>query len=442
MTDTVDKFGSNEGGEFGIAPSGPRKSFPIELLPKTSKISDGRVSIGGVDLGWLANEVGTPFFVYDEEHIRTVMRRLKRSFVGEVAYASKAFLCRELARIVDEEGLFLDVATQGEIFVALSAGFPASRMIFHGNNKSSEELRFALEAGVGRVVVDSFDELDRLDTLASGPVRVWIRVTPGVEAHTHEYVMTGQEDSKFGFSFNSGAAERAIKRVLDSSNLVLVGLHCHIGSQILRLESYRAAIEVMAVLVRRYELAELNIGGGLGVPYVGGEEAPSLEEWVSELGRYAEQAGIPSAVRLHIEPGRSIIAQAAVTVYRAGTIKRLEGIRTYVSVDGGMSDNPRPVLYGSGYDTLLVERAEDVATEIFCISGKHCESGDILVREALLPADLAVGELIGTPVTGAYGYSMASNYNKVLRPPVVFVKDGKHRVVVRRESLDDLLRLE
>jgi diaminopimelate decarboxylase len=327
--------------------------------------------------------------------------------------------------------------------VALAAGVPADRLVLHGNNKSEAELGRALDAGVGRIVVDSFDEIDRLERLAPATrPQVLVRVTPGVEAHTHEYVMTGQEDTKFGFSIASGAASEAVARLQGSGAVDLVGVHAHIGSQIFLLHSFAKEVEALAGFFTELDLPELCVGGGLGVAYVEGEEGASMEQWAGTVRAACASAGIPLATRLTAEPGRSIVAAAAVTLYTVGTIKRLPDIRTYVSVDGGMSDNPRPVLYGSGYEAFLPRQADAERPLVATIVGKHCESGDVVVRDACLPADLAVGDVLATPVTGAYGHSMASNYNKVPRPPVVFVRDGEARVVVRRETLDDLLRLD
>jgi diaminopimelate decarboxylase len=278
--------------------------------------------------------------------------------------------------------------------------------------------------------------------MAGAEPRVLIRVTPGVEAHTHEYVMTGQEDSKFGFSVASGAAAEAVERLRKLPGLELVGVHAHIGSQIFRLDSFEKEVEVLAGFFVPLGLPELVIGGGLGVAYVEGEDAPTLMQWAGHVREACATSGIPDDVRITAEPGRSIVAAAAITVYRVGTIKDLPGIRTYVAVDGGMSDNPRPVLYGSGYEAFLPRAADAERPRTVTIVGKHCESGDVIVRDARVPADLEVGDLLATPVTGAYGHSMASNYNKVPRPPVVFVRDGAARVVVRRETYDDLLRLD
>jgi len=413
------------------------------LLPLTAGVGgDGRLTVGGVDLCGLADAEGTPLFVYDEAHLRARCREAVDAFGPGVAYASKAFLCVAMARLVHEEGMHLDVATGGELHVALAAGVPPGDLKLHGNNKSVAELVRARRLGV-RLVVDSFDELDRLERLHADDgitAQMLLRVTPGVEAHTHEYVMTGQVDSKFGFGLANGDAAAAVERAQASTATELVGLHVHIGSQIFLADSFAKAVEVVADFVVPLGLPELCMGGGLGVPYVEGEQAPSISEWADVLHDVCRQAGIRSEVTA--EPGRAIAAAAGLTLYRVGTIKEIPGIRTYVSVDGGMSDNPRPVLYGSGYEAFLPRAPEAERPRVVAVVGKHCESGDIVARAARVPADLAVDDVLCTPVTGAYGYSMASNYNKVPRPAVVFVADGRARVVVRRETLDDLLRLD
>jgi diaminopimelate decarboxylase len=412
------------------------------LLPDTAEIApDGRLSIGGCDLLELAERFGTPLFVYDEAHLRARCREAVAAFGDGVAYATKAFLCLAMARLVHEEGMHLDVATGGELHVALTAGVPADRLVLHGNNKSMDELRAARRAGVGRIVVDSFDELERLAALHAedGLVpKVLIRATPGVEAHTHEFVRTGQVDSKFGFGVAVGDAARAVARAEDSPAVELLGVHMHIGSQVFVADFFHQAVEVVAPWVRDLGLPELSIGGGLGVAYLDGEHAPSITEWGNAVVEACRDAGVEG--RVLAEPGRAIAAQAAVTLYTVGTIKDVPGVRTYVSVDGGMSDNPRPVLYGSGYETVLPRAADAERPRQVTVVGKHCESGDVLVREAQVPADLVVGDVLATPVTGAYGHSMGSNYNKVTRPAVLFVADGAAREVVRRESLDDLIR--
>lgn len=423
-------------------PAGP---VPLQLLPDTAHVDDGgALSIGGVALTELAATHGTPLFVYDETHLRSRCREAVEAFgAGNVTYASKAFLCTAMARLAHEEGLTIDVATGGELHVARAAGVPGDHIVLHGNNKSELELREAIAAGVHRIVVDSFDELDRLDHLHAQGLpapEVLLRVTPGVHAHTHEFIATGQDDSKFGFTVSTGAAAEAIARAQASSSVRLVGLHCHIGSNVFAVDSFARAARVMADLANPLGLPELVLGGGLGVAYVEGEEAPTLAAWGSVLARATRDAGVTS--RVMVEPGRSLVAAAGVTLYTVGTMKHLPGIRSYVAVDGGMSDNPRPVLYGSGYEAFLPRDARAERPLTARLVGKHCESGDVLIFDAQLPADIAVGDVLCTPVTGAYGYTMASNYNKVPRPAVVFVRDGESRVVVRRETYDDLLRCD
>ncbi len=414
---------------------------PWHLLPDNATVGDdGQLVIGGCDTLDLAVEFGTPLFVYDEDHLRARCREAVDAFGERATYASKAFLCRAMARLAHEEGMSIDVATGGELSVALAAGVPAGRLDFHGNNKSLAELRLAMEAGVGRIMIDSFDEIDRIEQLVASGLAVpkaILRVTPGVKAETHEFVATGHDDSKFGFTVSTGVAGRAVDRARASSAIELVGIHCHIGSQVFEVDSFGQALAVLAEFANPLGLPELIIGGGLGVAYVEGEEAATISQWARTLKSSAAELGITSA--LGIEPGRAIVAGAAVTIYTVGTIKRLDGIRTYVAVDGGMSDNPRPVLYGSGYETFVPRDVLGDRPDTARVVGKHCESGDILVREASVASDLAPGDLLATPVTGAYGHSMGSNYNKVLRPPVVFCRDGDARLVVRRETYDDLL---
>ena len=421
--------------------------LPRTLLPDGAEVSAaGRLSIAGVDVLDLVGDVGTPVFVYDEQHLRRRCQEAVAAWGTGVAYASKAFLCRAMARLAFEEGMSIDVSTAGEMHVALAAGVTGTRLVLHGNNKSEAEISRAIDAGVGTIVVDSFDEIDRLERLADGVrprPRVHVRVTPGIEAHTHEYVMTGQDDSKFGFGLASGAAAQAVARLRrPQSPVELAGLHVHIGSQIFALESFEKALAAITEFFLPLKLSELCLGGGLGVAYVAGESAPSISEWAATIRRVADSCGIGRDVRLTAEPGRAIAASAAVTCYRIGTVKEIPGVRTYVSVDGGMSDNPRPVLYGSGYEAFLPRAVEAQRPRTVTIVGKHCESGDVIIRDAQVPDDIAVGDIIATPVTGAYGHSMASTYNKVPRPPVLFVRDGRSRVVVRRETLDDLLALD
>ena len=412
------------------------------LLPDTAEVGDdGWLRIGGCSLRDLAAEHGTPLFVYDEAHIRTRCREAVAAFgPGRAIYATKAFLCRAMARLAHEEQMRLDVATGGELHTVLASGVPASACVMHGNNKSSSELAAAIEAGVHRIVVDSFDELDRLDALHARTGRVadvLLRITPGVHAHTHEFIATGQDDSKFGFNLGNGDALRAVERARTSASVALHGLHCHIGSNVFAASSFAKAVEVMAAFANPLGLPELVLGGGLGVAYVDGEEAPTMTQWANVIHDACGALGVTAAVS--VEPGRSVVASAAVTVYEIGTIKHIPGVRTYISVDGGMSDNPRPVLYGSGYESFL-PRAPFAERPLHArLVGKHCESGDVLLFEARLPDDVVVGDLVATPVTGAYGQSMGSNYNKITRPAVVFATDGDARLVVRRETYDDLL---
>jgi diaminopimelate decarboxylase len=435
------------------------------LFPMTSEVdASGRLRVGGIDVIDLAERFGTPLFVYDEAHLRARCRDAVEAWGDGVAYATKAFLCVAMARLANEEGMYLDVSTGGELHVALLAGVPAERLVLHGNNKSDEELAAALAVGVGRIVIDSFDEIDRIERLLSDPLRfdqtpsaasgrgslperprVLARITPGVEVHTHEFVRTGQDDSKFGFGLASGAAAQAVDRLseLDRQGVVeFVGIHAHLGSQVFALAPFVKAIEVLAGFFAPLGLPELVVGGGLGVPYVNGEEAPPMAQWASSVRLACRSAGIPDWVRVTAEPGRAIVASAAITLYRVGTVKDVPGHRTYVSVDGGMSDNPRPVLYGSGYEAFLPREAGAARPVPIRVVGKHCETGDVLVSEAYVPEDLAVGDILATPVTGAYGHSMASNYNKVPRPAVLFVANGEARTVVRRETFDDLVRLD
>ncbi len=417
--------------------------FDLNLLPDTATTAaDGSLVVGGCRVDDLVARHGTPVFVYDEDHLRARCREAIAAFgPGGAIYASKAFLCTAMARLAHQEGMLLDVASGGELHVVMAAGVPASSCVLHGNNKSRDELRRAIEVGVRHVVVDSFDEMARLDALAAdgvGPApSVLLRITPGVHAHTHEFIATGQDDSKFGFNLANGDAGRAVDRARTSPAMDLAGLHCHIGSNVFAADSFARAVEVMAAFAVPLDLPELVLGGGLGVAYVTGESAPSITEWADTVLTACDDLNVKSRVR--VEPGRAIVASAAITAYTVGTIKDIPGVRTYVSVDGGMSDNPRPVLYGSGYEAVLARDVAAPRPRRARIVGKHCESGDVLLFGASLPADVAVGDILVTPVTGAYGHSMGSNYNKLRRPPVVFVRDGHDRLVVRRETFDDLL---
>ena len=416
-----------------------------QLLPRTATVNDaGVLSIGGVTVAAMAEQFGTPLYVYDEEHLRNRCREAVAAFGKDrVIYATKAFLCGAMARLAHEEGLLLDVATGGELFAALHAGVPGERCVLHGNNKSVEELRAAITARVQHIVVDSFDELDRIEKLHSEGLpapRVQLRITPGVHVDTHDYVATGQDDSKFGFNLNNGDAMRAIQRAQASAAVELVGIHCHIGSNVLSVANFADACAVMVNLFLSVDLPELTLGGGLGVAYTNGETAPSMSEWADVLKRAT--SAIPAQKKIFVEPGRSIVATAGLTVYEVGTVKSIEGIRTYISVDGGMSDNPRPMMYGSAYEAFDPARTSADRTEHVRIVGKHCESGDIVIHDALVAPNVQPGDLLVTPVTGAYGHSMASNYNKVPRPSVVFVANGAAREVVRRETYEDLVRFD
>jgi len=411
------------------------------LLPdNTSVADDGMATFGGVRTDDLVTQFGTPLFVYDEDHIRKRCQEAVKAFPDGVSYASKAFLCKAIAKLVHEEGMGLDVATIGEAYIALQSGVPASDLTLHGNNKSMEELRYAVDNGIGKVVIDSFDEIDKIEHLYATtrkPIKALVRVTPGVEAYTHKYVTTGQVDSKFGFTVQNGQAAKAIERAKSSGAIDLIGLHAHIGSQIFTSDSFRKSTDILVKLAEHFGLPELCVGGGLGVPYLNDESSISISEW----GRIVHDISNSSSATLKItsEPGRSIVASSAVTIYTVGTIKEIEGVRTYVAVDGGMHDNPRPALYGSDYETFLARSINEPREQKITLVGKHCESGDVLVKEGDIQGDLVVGDLLVTPVTGAYGHSMGSNYNKVLRPAVVFVQGGKSRLVLRREELSDLL---
>jgi diaminopimelate decarboxylase len=397
--------------------------------------------------------------VLDEDDLRARCRAWRTAFEGwpagaTVAYAGKAFLSKAVVKVVQEEGLGLDVCTGGELAVALAAGFPADRLWFHGNNKSVDELTRAVVAGVGTVVLDSFEEIARLAAVATAAgvrQRVYVRVTPGVEAHTHEYVQTGQEDQKFGFSLASGAAAEAVRRVVTLDALDLVGIHCHIGSHIFDTHGFSLAahrmVELLAAVRDEHgrELPELDLGGGRGIAYTAADDPMSPQDHADGLRAIVERecaaAGL-AVPKVVVEPGRAIVGPSTVTLYEVGTVKELPGLRTYVSVDGGMSDNIRTALYDARYTAVLASRSSTAEPRNVTLCGKHCESGDIVVHDVPLPADLAPGDLVAGPASGAYHRSMASNYNHVPRPPVVAVADGKARVIVRRETEDDLLALD
>jgi len=419
------------------------------------RMPDGVLTLGGVDVRDLATEFGTPAYVLDEDDFRERCRSWRDAFAGaDVYYAGKAFLCSAIARWVAEEGLGLDVCTGGELAVAERVGFPAERLTFHGNNKSVAELDRALAYGVGRIAVDSFEEIVRLAALAERRgvrQRVLVRATPGVEAHTHEFVQTGQEDQKFGFSLASGAAAEAVRRIVALPSLELVGLHCHIGSHIFDTRGFSLAAHRMVGLLadirdeHGIELPELDLGGGTGIAYTSADDPMPVEEFAAGLRAIVDRECAAAGLvvpRLAVEPGRALSGPTTVTLYEVGTVKVLPGLRTYVSVDGGMSDNIRTALYDARYTAVLASRMSTAEPANVTLSGKHCESGDIVVHDVPLPGDLAPGDLVAVPASGAYHRSMASNYNHVPRPPVVAVSGGVARVIVRRETEDDLLGLD
>jgi len=411
------------------------------VYPAGSRIGEnGHLEIAGRDLVELAAELGTPAYVYAEDDMRARARAYREAFERrtddfEVLFASKSFPCTAAYRLFAEEGLSVDVASGGELHMALRAGFDPARIHMHGNNKSDEEILFAARAGVGHLILDSFDEIERCERLLEEPQKALIRVTPGIKPSTHDYVQTGQLDSKFGFGLEDGLAARAIERVLASDKLELVGLHAHIGSQIFELEPYRLAIRAIGDLAGDW-CRVVNVGGGLGIAYAAADEPPSIDSYVEVKVRGVRDV-FGEGVRILVEPGRSLVGNSGVTIYRVGTVKEIPGVRTYVAVDGGMSDNMRPMLYGSRYEALIADRPGAPAETLVTVAGMHCESGDVLVRDAML-AEPAPGDVLVTPATGAYGHAMASNYNGVTRPPVIFCRDGEARVVVRRETYEDL----
>ncbi|NUP77442.1 MAG: diaminopimelate decarboxylase [Nonomuraea sp.] len=407
----------------------------LDIWPRTAAWHDGELRLGGIGAVELARVHGTPAYVLDEADFTARARAWLDALPdGDVHYGGKAFLCPEVVRWLDRLGLSLDVCTGGELAVAMAGGMPPERVVFHGNNKSADELRRAVAWGIGCVVVDSFTEIARLAGIAASlgvRQRVMIRVTPGVDPHTHAFIATGGEDSKFGFSLSAGAAALAVARVTAEPSLELYGLHSHIGSQIFELDAFGTAAARMAAFADEAGLTRLDLGGGLGIGYTPDDPTPPTPAELLAVLR-KETAGL----RLAVEPGRSIAGPSTVALYEIGTIKG-----RYVSVNGGMSDNPRPAMYGAAYTATLANRASDAPPSLFTVVGKHCESGDVLVRDLPLPDDVRPGDLLAVPVSGAYQRSMAGNYNHVPRPPVVAVRDGLARVIVRRESEEDLLRL-
>ncbi|MFE9422839.1 diaminopimelate decarboxylase [Kitasatospora sp. NPDC006697] len=447
-----------------VLPEGHYTAPPADLNALDPKVwsrtaardAAGVLTIGGVPVTELAAEFGTPAYLLDEADFRARARAWREAFgtAADVYYAGKAFLSKAVVRWLHEEGLNLDVCSAGELAVALAGGMPPERLALHGNNKSAEELEQAVKAGVGHIVLDSFQEIERLAAAARAQgVRqpVLIRITVGVEAHTHEFIATAHEDQKFGLSLAGGAAAEAVRRVLAEESLELRGLHSHIGSQIFDTAGFEVAARRVVGLLAEVrdehgvQLPEIDLGGGLGIAYTSEDdprEPAEIAAALTEIVRRECAAAGLAVPRLSVEPGRAIAGPTTCTLYRVGTVKPLAGLRSYVSVDGGMSDNIRTALYDAEYSVALASRTSTAEPVLVRVVGKHCESGDIVVKDAFLPADLAPGDLIAVPATGAYCRSMASNYNHALRPPVLAVADGSARVIVRRETEEDLLRLD
>ncbi len=441
------------------APQDPNELVRPLWSSTATKNAAGALEVGGVDVRDLVAEYGSPAYVLDEQDFRSRARAFREGFEDfDVYYAGKAFMCSTVVRWVMEEGLNLDVCSGGELAVALRAGADPARIGFHGNNKSESELARALDAGLGRIIVDSFHEIERLSRLAAERdvvAPVMVRVTAGVEAHTHEYIATAHEDQKFGFSITSGDAFKAVAQINDSDSLALLGLHSHIGSQIFDSSGFEVAARRVIALHARVsdelgvDMPELDLGGGFGIAYTTEDDPSDPHQLATELGKIVEhecKALDLEVPRLSVEPGRAIVGPAACTVYAVGTVKEVEldagASRTYVSVDGGMSDNIRTALYDADYSCTLANRRSDAGPKLARVVGKHCEAGDIVVKDEFLPADVAPGDLVAVPGTGAYCRSMASNYNHVPRPPVVAVRHGSSRLVVRRETEEDLLALD
>lgn len=416
----------------------------------------GHLEIGGCDTVELAKQFGTPLYIMDEAHIREICRQYYDSFVKaldntEVIYASKAFSSLAMCRIIEQEGLGLDVVSGGELYTALQADFNAAHIYFHGNNKSREELAMAIEAGLGRIVVDNFYEMSVLNELAQDlkqQVNILLRVSPGIEAHTHEYIQTGQIDSKFGFTLSNGTADQALDVALSYPNLVVKGIHAHIGSQIFELESFRHEVEVMIEYMADFHirtgflLQELNLGGGFGIYYASGDDPAQISDYAKTVQNALEEACSKRSFprpKIILEPGRSIVGTAGTTLYTIGSTKEIPGIRKYVAVDGGMTDNPRPSLYQARYEAILANRINEESTEQVSVTGKCCESGDMLIWDLDLPK-VQAGDLLAVSSTGAYNYSMSSNYNRLTRPAVVLVGNGQADIIVKRETYSDLLR--
>lgn len=428
------------------------------LVSKNLAVNEqGHLTVGGMDTVELAKEYGTPLYIMDEGLIREYCRSFKESMdkyyggQGLVCYASKAFCCKAMCRIMLEEGLGLDVVSEGELYTALSVGFPAEKLCFHGNNKTDHELSYALENGVGRIIVDNIYELERLNRLAEKTGRtanIMYRIKPGIDAHTHNFIMTGQIDSKFGFALETGEAYEAVKKAIECSHINLVGLHCHIGSQIFDIDPFVKAAEVMLTFIAKikdelgFEVKELNLGGGFGIRYTEEDAPVGYDKYMEKVSEKVKEVCAEKNVKLPfilIEPGRSIAAPAGITLYTVGGRKEIPNIRTYVSIDGGMGDNPRYALYQSKYDVEVANKANLPKTETVTVAGKCCETGD-LIGEGMPIQPVEPGDILAVLATGAYNYSMSSNYNRIPKPPVVMIRDGKSRVVVKRETFEDIVR--
>lgn len=417
----------------------------------------GHLSFGGCDTVELAEQYGTPLYVFDEQVIRNACRSFKTSIEkyyngnGMVLYASKAFSCKEMYRIVKQEGCGVDVVSGGELYTALSVGFPAENIVFHGNNKTHDELAMAVENNVGRVIVDNITELHELNKQAKKQdkiVKIMLRIKPGIDAHTHDFIRTGQIDSKFGFALETGEALEAAKLAYTYDNVELVGVHCHIGSQIFGTDPFEAAAEVMFDFIGKIKEAtgktvtELNLGGGFGIKYTDDDSPINYDEYMGEISKIlhkkAEEMNF-AMPRIYIEPGRAIVGPAGLTLYKVGAVKTIPNIRTYVSIDGGMGDNPRYALYQSSYDIHIANKADQPRDFKATIAGKCCESGDLIQEHTFIQAP-EVGDIAAVLCTGAYNYSMASNYNRIPRPAAIMVKDGQSRVIIKRESYEDIVR--
>lgn len=417
----------------------------------------GHLEIGGCDTTDLAEKYGTPLYVVDENEIRKNCRAFVKSIEdnynghGTVAYASKAFSCMEMYRICKQENMSIDTVSAGEIYTALKAGFPAERIYFHGNNKTLDEIEFALDNNVGRIVVDNLTELEKIEKAAEKrniTAKIMFRIKPGIDAHTHSFIRTGQIDSKFGLALENGEAMVGVKRALALKNVELCGLHCHIGSQIFDISPFELAAEVMIDFIAKIkeetgaEIKELNLGGGFGIKYTGEDKPAPYSDYMNRVAAVIKKKAEEHLIELPfiiIEPGRSIAGAAGITLYTVGAVKKIENVRTYVSIDGGMTDNPRYILYQSTYEILCANKANEPKTEKITLAGKCCESGDLIQENAMIQK-VVPGDTIAVLSTGAYNYSMASNYNRIGRPAVVMTNNGESRIIVNRESFEDLVR--